>query len=62
MKIKPGTKDAQVLRLKGKGSKGLNGGADGDLYITVYVAEHTIYKRKEGDLYCNINVMYYQLS
>ena len=59
MKIKPGTKDAQVLRLKGKGSKGLNGGADGDLYITIYVAEHAVYKRKEDDLYCNINVDLY---
>ena len=59
MKIKPGIKDGQVLRLKGKGSKGFNGGADGDLYITIDVAEHAVYKRKEDDLYCNINVDLY---
>lgn len=56
MKIKPGVKDGQVLRLKGKGSKGTNGGPDGDLLITVKVTENAIFKRKEDDLYCTINV------
>ena len=56
MKIKPGVKDGQILRLKGKGSKGTNGGQDGDLLITVKVLENSIFKRKEDDLYCSINV------
>ncbi|MDI1318173.1 DnaJ C-terminal domain-containing protein [Flavobacterium sp.] len=56
MKIKPGVKDGQILRLKGKGSKGTNGGQDGDLLITVKVTENPIFKRKEDDLYCSINV------
>ncbi len=56
MKIKPGVKEGQVLRLKGKGSKGTNGGPDGDLLITVKVKENAIFKRKEDDLYCSINV------
>lgn len=59
MKIKPGIKDGQVLRLKGKGSKGINGGEDGDLYITVRVTEHPLYKRKGDDLYCTVNVDFY---
>ena len=59
LKIKPGVKDGQVLRLKGKGSKGMNGGQDGDLYISVHVSEHTQYKRKVDDLYCDINVDLY---
>ena len=56
MKIKPGVKDAQVLRLKGKGSKGTNGAQDGDLLITLKVIENAIFKRKEDDLYCAINI------
>ena len=59
MKIKPGVKDGQVLRLKGKGSKGTNGGQDGDLLITVKVIENQIFKRKDDDLYCAINVDLY---
>ncbi len=59
MKLKPGVANGQVLRLKGKGSKGSNGGQDGDLYITINVAEHAIFKRKDDDLYCNINIDLY---
>ncbi len=59
LKVKPGVKDAQVLRLKGKGGKSVNGGEDGDVYITVHVLEHPHYKRKEDDLYCDISVDLY---
>jgi curved DNA-binding protein len=59
LKIKPGIKNGQVLRLKGKGSKGINGGQDGDLYITAHVLENSVYKRKEDDLYCEINIDLY---
>ena len=48
-----------MLRLKGKGGKGVNGGQYGDLYITIQVAEHPYYKRKEDDLYCTIDVDLY---
>lgn len=59
LKIKPGTKDGQVLRLKGKGGKGVNGGQEGDLYISIRVAEHPHYVRKGDDLYCDITVNLY---
>jgi curved DNA-binding protein len=59
LKTKPGVKDGQVLRLREKGGKGVNGGLNGDLYITVHVTEHPHYKRKEDDLYCDINVDLY---
>jgi curved DNA-binding protein len=59
LRTKPGIKDKQVFRLKGKGGKGINGGPDGDLYITVHVSEHSHYKRKEDDLYCDIPVDLY---
>jgi len=59
LKFKPGIKDGQILRLKGKGGKGMNGGPDGDLYITVHVGEHPHFQRKGDDLYCDISIDLY---
>jgi curved DNA-binding protein len=51
--MKPGIMDQQVLRLEGKGGRGLNGGPNGDLYITIKVASHPEFQRKGNDLYCD---------
>ncbi len=59
LKIKPGIKDGQVLKLKGKGGKGINRGTAGNLYITINVSEDPDYKRKEDNLYCTIDVDLY---
>ncbi len=59
LKIKPGVKDKQVLRLKEKGGAGSNGGARGDIYITLHIAPHPHYERKENDLYCDAPVELY---
>ncbi len=56
MNLKPGIKEGQVLRVRDKGGKGANGGANGDIYITVHLNSHSIFKRKEDDLYCDIFV------
>lgn len=58
-KLKPGVEDGQVLKLKGKGAKGINGGAPGDIYLTVHVMPHPHYTRKGNDLYCDIQVDVY---
>jgi curved DNA-binding protein len=59
IKIKPGVKNGQVLRLKGKGAKGKRGGAQGDLLLTVRFANNPDYEVKEHDLYCIIPVDLY---
>lgn len=51
LKLKPGIADGQVLRLKGKGGAGHNGGPAGDLYITVHVQPDNQFERKGDDLY-----------
>ena len=51
VKIPKGIKDQQKLRLKGKGMPGINGGADGDLYINVNVRPHPTFKLDEDDIY-----------
>jgi curved DNA-binding protein len=51
LKLRPGIRDAQKLRIKGKGGPGAGGGPDGDLYLEVSVKPHLIFERKEDDLY-----------
>lgn len=59
IRLKPGSRTGQVLRIKGKGGKGLNGGPAGDLYLTIHVLEHPNYTRKDDDLYCDLKVDLY---
>jgi curved DNA-binding protein len=51
LKLKPGISDGQVLRMKEKGGPGMNGGPNGDLFITIHVQKHPVYERKGDDLY-----------
>ena len=51
LKLKPGIATDQVLRMKGKGGPGVNGGPAGDLFITIHVSRHPRFDRKGDDLY-----------
>lgn len=51
MKLKPGVSEGQVLRLKGKGEAGRNGGSNGDLLIALHILPNNKFERKENDLY-----------
>jgi len=51
LKVKPGIRDGQILRMKGMGSPGYNGGTNGDLLITVKLAKDPVFERKGNDLY-----------
>lgn len=46
--LKPGAYSGLMIRLAGKGAPGANGGQPGDLYITIQVLPHAVYRR-EGD-------------
>lgn len=54
--VPPGTRDGQVLRLRGKGGAGLGGGPPGDLLITVSVGEHRRYTRRGDDIHLELPV------
>lgn len=56
LKIKPGVRNDQVLRMKGKGSPGRNGGESGDLLITIRVLNHPVFTVKGNDLYTDLYV------
>lgn len=57
--IKPGVKDGQTLRVKGKGAPGVNGGENGDLLMKIFIAKDAEYQRSDDDLVKNINVDVY---
>ncbi len=57
--LKPGVKNGQKLRIKGKGAPGINGGPNGDLYLIVQVLDDPRFKRKGDDLYMEITVDLY---
>ena len=51
VKIPRGIADGQKLRLQGKGSKDPYTGRTGDLFITVRIGEHPVFRRSGKDLY-----------
>jgi len=54
VRIPKGATDGQRLRLPGKGGRGFNGGPDGDLYLTVALQPHPIYRVAGHDLYLDL--------
>lgn len=54
--IPPGIEDGKVLRLRGKGAPGVQGGPDGDALITVTVMPDPTYTREGNDLRENLDV------
>ena len=49
--IPAGVENGQVIRLKGYGSQGVNGGPNGDLLITFVINNDTPFRRDGNDLY-----------
>ncbi|HEY4155921.1 MAG TPA: J domain-containing protein [Puia sp.] len=57
--IPAGVEDGQVIKLKGHGGPGANGGPAGDLYITFVIPPDPVFKRSGNDLYSTINLDLY---
>ncbi len=56
VKIPAGTRDGQVLRLRGKGGKGAVPGQNGDALIEIKVKSHPFFKRDGDDIRVDIPV------
>jgi len=54
--IPPGTRDGQILRLKGKGRPALGGGPPGDALIEISVLPHPYFTRKGDDIYLDLPI------
>lgn len=59
LKIKKGVSEGHNLKLSGKGNPGSNGGANGDLYLTIKIMKHPLYRREKDDLYMDMPVDIY---
>jgi molecular chaperone DnaJ len=60
VKIPAGIDDGQTMRLTGKGDAGLNGGPNGDAFLTIYVKKHPVFEREGTDIYCEMPISYAQ--
>lgn len=56
VKIPPGVKEAQLIRLAGKGQAGYHGGDAGNLYLRVKFAQHPDYRVRGADLYYDLDL------
>jgi curved DNA-binding protein len=54
VRVPKGATDGQRLRLAGKGGRGVNGGPDGDLYLTVNLLPHRLYRPDGHDLHLDL--------
>ena len=53
-RIPKGVTDGERLRLPGKGGKGLSGGPNGNLYLTIALQPHPLYRVTGHDLYLDL--------
>jgi len=53
-RIPKGVTNGERLKLGGKGSKGVNGGRDGDLYLNIQITPHPLYRVSGRDLYMDL--------
>lgn len=56
VKIPPGVRDGQKLRLRERGMEGQDGGPAGDLFITVRVQPHALFTRDGADILVQVPV------
>lgn len=57
-RIPAGVSDGQKIRISGKGAPGANGGAPGDIIVTVHVEKHPVYEVRGKDVYVDLPVSF----
>ena len=57
--VPAGVKDGQKIKLKGFGAPGINGGPNGDLYITFSIHNNTEFQRDGSTLYKTVQIDLY---
>ena len=58
--IPAGIENGQTIKIPGHGGPGVNGGPNGDLYITFNISNNTKFKRKENNLYTTVDLDLYK--
>jgi molecular chaperone DnaJ len=62
VKIPAGVETGSRLRLQREGESGAYGGAPGDLYVVIHVAEHELFERQGNNLYASVPVTFAQAA
>lgn len=57
--IAAGVENGQVIKLKGYGAPGVNGGPNGDLYVTFVIADNPRFQRTGNDLHTKVHLDLY---
>ena len=57
--IPAGIENGQTIKIAGHGGPGINGGPNGDLYITFLIANHPKFKRLGNNLYTTVDLDLY---
>ncbi|PKA84474.1 curved DNA-binding protein [Ulvibacter sp. MAR_2010_11] len=57
--IPAGVEDGQIIKIKGHGGPGVNGGPKGDLNIQFVIVNNSAFKRVKNDLFKNVSVNLY---
>jgi len=60
--IPAGIDDGQTISLRGEGDPGSKGGPPGDLFVTVHVKAHPIFKRQGNDVILDIPITFVQAA
>lgn len=56
VRVPPGVRDGQRIRLRGKGGPGRHGGPPGDLFIVCQVTAHAYFERRDDDIYLDVPI------
>ena len=56
VRIPVGVSEGQIIRVAGKGEQGINGGAAGDLYLRVRLAQHPDFRVRGSDLHYDLEL------
>lgn len=62
VKIPAGVETGSRLRVSGEGESGVQGGAPGDLYVVIHVAEHEQFERQGSNLYEAVPISFAQAA
>jgi DnaJ-class molecular chaperone len=54
--IPEGAEDRQMLRLKGQGGPGFDGGPPGDAYVEIHIAPHAFFRRRDDDIHVDVPI------
>lgn len=62
LKIPAGIDDGMSVRLSGQGDSGPNNGGNGDLYVSISVNNHPVFRRVKNDIWVDIDINFAQAA